>query len=138
MDELSEEDKLTVARARKIQRFLSQPFAVAEVFTGKPGRYVELKASARDSSCSWRGWGARTDAAALQTFAGHDQRVPRCAGRDARRPARGEGRDPLRADRGQGLSNPAPPPLQAAFYMVGDIVEVKSKAEAMAKEVQNK
>merc|ERR1711964_10032 len=42
MDELSEEDKLTVARARKIQRFLSQPFAVAEVFTGKPGRYVEL------------------------------------------------------------------------------------------------
>ncbi len=42
MDELSEEDKLTVARARKIQRFLSQPFHVAEVFTGAPGRYVEL------------------------------------------------------------------------------------------------
>lgn len=38
MDELSEEDKLTVARARKIQRFLSQPFHVAEVFTGSPGR----------------------------------------------------------------------------------------------------
>lgn len=37
MDELSEEDKMTVARARKIQRFLSQPFAVAEVFTGTPG-----------------------------------------------------------------------------------------------------
>ena len=37
MDELSEEDKLTVARARKIQRFLSQPFHVAEVFTGSPG-----------------------------------------------------------------------------------------------------
>jgi len=42
MDELSEEDKITVARARKIQRFLSQPFAVAEVFTGKPGRLVSL------------------------------------------------------------------------------------------------
>ncbi|MCL2876363.1 MAG: F0F1 ATP synthase subunit beta [Betaproteobacteria bacterium] len=43
MDELSPEDKLTVARARKIQRFLSQPFHVAEVFTGSPGKYVTLK-----------------------------------------------------------------------------------------------
>ena len=43
MDELSEEDKLTVARARKIQRFMSQPFFVAEVFTGSPGKYVSLK-----------------------------------------------------------------------------------------------
>jgi F-type H+/Na+-transporting ATPase subunit beta len=43
MDELSEEDKLSVARARKIQRFLSQPFFVAEVFTGSPGKYVSLK-----------------------------------------------------------------------------------------------
>ncbi|AUD79995.1 F0F1 ATP synthase subunit beta [Kangiella profundi] len=43
MDELSEEDKQTVARARKIQRFLSQPFFVAEVFTGSPGKYVSLK-----------------------------------------------------------------------------------------------
>ncbi len=43
MDELSEEDKLVVSRARKIQRFLSQPFHVAEVFTGSPGKYVELK-----------------------------------------------------------------------------------------------
>ena len=43
MDELSEDDKLTVARARKIQRFLSQPFHVAEVFTGSPGIYVSLK-----------------------------------------------------------------------------------------------
>ena len=42
MDELSEEDKLTVSRARKIQRFMSQPFFVAEVFTGTPGIYVEL------------------------------------------------------------------------------------------------
>lgn len=43
MDELSEEDKLTVSRARKIQRFLSQPFHVAEVFTGAPGKLVDLK-----------------------------------------------------------------------------------------------
>ncbi|WP_454458145.1 F0F1 ATP synthase subunit beta [Thauera phenylacetica] len=43
MDELSPEDKLAVARARKIQRFLSQPFHVAEVFTGSPGKYVSLK-----------------------------------------------------------------------------------------------
>jgi F-type H+/Na+-transporting ATPase subunit beta len=42
MDELSEDDKLTVARARKIERFLSQPFHVAEVFTGSPGKFVEL------------------------------------------------------------------------------------------------
>ena len=45
MDELSEEDKLTVARARKIEKFLSQPFFVAEVFTGAPGKYVELKST---------------------------------------------------------------------------------------------
>lgn len=47
MDELSEEDKLIVARARKIQRFLSQPFHVAEVFTGSPGKYVPLKETIR-------------------------------------------------------------------------------------------
>ena len=43
MDELSEEDKQVVARARKIERFLSQPFHVAEIFTGSPGKYVSLK-----------------------------------------------------------------------------------------------
>ncbi len=47
MDELSPEDKLSVARARKIQRFLSQPFHVAEVFTGSPGKYVSLKETIR-------------------------------------------------------------------------------------------
>ena len=53
MDELSEEDKLTVARARKIQRFLSQPFFVAEVFTGSPGKLVDLDATIKgfDSIC---------------------------------------------------------------------------------------
>ena len=43
MDELSEDDKLVVYRARKIQRFLSQPFHVAEVFTGAPGKYVPIR-----------------------------------------------------------------------------------------------
>ena len=47
MDELSAEDKLMVYRARKIQRFLSQPFHVAEVFTGSPGKYVSLKDTIR-------------------------------------------------------------------------------------------
>jgi F-type H+-transporting ATPase subunit beta len=51
MDELSEADKLTVARARKIERFLSQPFHVAEVFTGSPGKYVPLK----DTIASFKG-----------------------------------------------------------------------------------
>jgi F-type H+-transporting ATPase subunit beta len=47
MDELSEEDKLTVARARKIERFLSQPFHVAQVFTGFPGKLVDLQDTIR-------------------------------------------------------------------------------------------
>ena len=53
MDELSEEDKLTVARARKIQRFLSQPFFVAEVFTGSPGKLVDLESTIKgfDAIC---------------------------------------------------------------------------------------
>jgi F-type H+-transporting ATPase subunit beta len=45
MEELSEDDKLTVSRARKLQRFLSQPFHVAETFTGTPGKYVKLEDS---------------------------------------------------------------------------------------------
>ncbi|MFZ5391272.1 MAG: F0F1 ATP synthase subunit beta, partial [Patescibacteria group bacterium] len=47
MDELSEEDKITVARARKIQRFLSQPFFTAEIFTGRPGKYVTRQETVR-------------------------------------------------------------------------------------------
>ena len=43
LDELSEEDRATVARARKVERFLSQPFFVAEIFTGSPGKYVGLQ-----------------------------------------------------------------------------------------------
>ena len=53
MDELSEEDKLVVMRARKIQRFLSQPFFVAEVFTGWPGKLVDLDSTIKsfDAIC---------------------------------------------------------------------------------------
>jgi len=53
MDELSEEDKLVVIRARKIQRFLSQPFFVAEVFTGSPGKLVDLESTIKgfDAIC---------------------------------------------------------------------------------------
>jgi F-type H+/Na+-transporting ATPase subunit beta len=47
MDELSDEDKLTVQRARKLERFLSQPFNVAEAFTGSPGKYVPLQETIR-------------------------------------------------------------------------------------------
>ena len=47
MDELADEDKLVVSRARKIQRFLSQPFFVAEVFTGRSGKYVPLAETIR-------------------------------------------------------------------------------------------
>lgn len=51
MDDLSEEDQLTVARARKMMRFLSQPFQVAEVFTGYSGKLVHLEVGL----CTWRG-----------------------------------------------------------------------------------
>ena len=47
MDELSEDDKITVARARKVQKFMSQPFHVAEIFTGTPGKFVSLEESIR-------------------------------------------------------------------------------------------
>ena len=58
MDELSEEDKMTVARARKIQRFLSQPFAVAEIFTGTPGGWVDEGGWVGGWGWGWAGAGA--------------------------------------------------------------------------------
>lgn len=84
MDELSEEDKLTVARARKIQRFLSQPFDVAKVFTGSDGVQVPLE---------------KTIASFKAVVAGEYDHLP-----------------------------------EAAFYMVGDIDDVKAKAERLAAE----
>jgi len=51
IDELSEEDRLTVARARKVERFLSQPFFVAEIFTGSPGKYVSLEDTIKGFTC---------------------------------------------------------------------------------------
>jgi len=84
MGELSAEEKLTVTRARKIQRFLSQPFTVAETFTGTPGRYVSLK---------------DTIAGFTEILAGQHDAVP-----------------------------------EVAFYMVGDIAEVMSKASELAQD----
>ena len=84
MDELSEEDKLTVARARKIQRFLSRPFDVAKVFTGSDGVQVPLE---------------KTIASFKAVVAGEYDHLP-----------------------------------EAAFYMVGDIEEVKAKAQRLAAE----
>ena len=55
LDELSEEDRLTVSRARKIERFLSQPFFVAEVFTGSPGKYVSLEKAIKGFQMILRG-----------------------------------------------------------------------------------
>ena len=54
IEELSEEDKLTVARARRIQRFLSQPMFVTEVFTGRPGKYVKVEERCAASRKSWK------------------------------------------------------------------------------------
>jgi len=84
MGELSAEEKLTVTRARKIQRFLSQPFTVAETFTGTPGRYVSLK---------------DTIVGFTQILGGQHDTVP-----------------------------------EVAFYMVGDIEEVASKASELAQD----
>merc|ERR1739844_755595 len=84
MGELSAEEKLTVQRARKIQRFLSQPFTVAETFTGTPGRYVALTDTINGFT---------------QILAGDLDHIP-----------------------------------ESAFYMVGDIDEVKSKASELAQD----
>merc|ERR1711935_1209441 len=85
MDELSEDDKLTVARARKAQKFMSQPFHVAEVFTGTPGRFVTLD---------------KTISGFQEILSGEHDHLP-----------------------------------EAAFYMVGDIEEVQSKAAELAASV---
>jgi len=87
MDELSEEDKLTVERARKVQRFMSQPFAVAEVFTGIEGKLVPLK---------------ETISSFKQILNGDHDELP-----------------------------------ESAFYMVGSIEDVKTKAAQQAKEMGN-
>jgi F-type H+-transporting ATPase subunit beta len=83
MDELSEDDKLVVTRARKIQRFLSQPFFVAQEFTGTPGKYVKI----------------------ADTVSGFKEIV-------------------------EGKLDDLP---EQAFYMVGDLNEVREKAERLAK-----
>jgi ATP synthase F1 beta subunit len=88
MDELSEEDKLTVARARKVQRFLSQPFFVAEIFTGTSGKFVDLDTTIDDFE---------------QTLNGDFDDIP-----------------------------------EAAFYMIGDMVDVREKALKLAQMASGK
>merc|ERR1712100_149640 len=88
MDELSEEDKLTVSRARKIARFLSQPFFVAEIFTGTPGALVDLETCINDFE---------------QVLSGNCDDLP-----------------------------------EAAFYMIGDLTQVREKAIKLAAAVAGK
>jgi F-type H+/Na+-transporting ATPase subunit beta len=75
MDELSEEDKLTVARARKIQRFLSQPFHVAEVFTGIPGKFVPIEETVRSFKAVVNGDYDHLPEAAFYMVGGIDEAV---------------------------------------------------------------
>ena len=75
MDELSEEDKLTVARARKIQRFLSQPFFVAEVFTGSPGKLVDLDATIKGFDAICKGEYDHLPEAAFYMVGGIDEAI---------------------------------------------------------------
>ena len=86
LDELSEDDRLTVDRARKVEKFLSQPFFVAEIFTGMPGVYVKLE---------------ETIAGFNQILAGELDHLP-----------------------------------EQAFYLVGNIDQVKAKAEKIAAEAK--
>ena len=80
MDELSDEDKLTVQRARKMQRFLSQPFFVAEAFTGSQGQYVRLDGHDQGLPGDHRGQARRPARAGL--LHGRDDRGGRRAGQD--------------------------------------------------------
>jgi F-type H+-transporting ATPase subunit beta len=75
MDELSEEDKLTVARARKIQRFLSQPFHVAEVFTNIPGKFVQVEDTVRSFKAVVEGEYDHLPEAAFYMVGGIDEAV---------------------------------------------------------------
>ena len=104
MEELSEEDRLTVARARKIQRFLSQPFFVAETFTGAPGKYVSLADTVRGLPRGRRGQARRPARAGLL----HGRRASKRPSRrpsgsassdDDGRPAPARGGDPYAARR---------------------------------------
>lgn len=110
MDELSEEDKLTVARARKIQRFLSQPFQVAEVFTGHMGKLVPLKETIK---------GFKQILAGEVAFGGPG----------GARPGLPLPPDTVCVPPGEYDHLP-----EQAFYMVGPIEEAVAKAEKLAEE----
>lgn len=109
MDELSEEDKLTVARARKIQRFLSQPFQVAEVFTGHMGKLVPLK----------------------ETIKGFKQILAGAVAPGGGGGGRGGPVPHLTPCLPAGEYDHLP---EQAFYMVGPIEEAVAKAEKLAEE----
>lgn len=109
MDELSEEDKLTVARARKIQRFLSQPFQVAEVFTGHLGKLVPLK----------------------ETIKGFKAIL---GGKYRQSPSIGIKTQIIQLTLGSSCSGEYDALPEQAFYMVGPIEEVVQKAEKLAEE----
>ena len=79
MDELSEEDKLVVARARKIQRFLSQPFHVAEVFTGIPGKFVPIEETVKSFKAVVDGEYDHLPEAAFYMVGGIDEAVAKAA-----------------------------------------------------------
>merc|ERR1711964_382401 len=79
MDELSEEDKLTVERARKMQRFMSQPFAVAQVFTGKAGRFVDLPETIASFEQLLRGERDSIPEGAFYMVGGMDEAVEKAA-----------------------------------------------------------
>ena len=79
MDELSEEDKLTVARARKIQRFLSQPFHVAEVFTGMSGKFVQIEETVKSFKAVVEGDYDHLPEAAFYMVGGIDDAVEKAA-----------------------------------------------------------
>ena len=83
MDELSEEDKLTVARARKIEKFLSQPFFVAEVFTGSPGKYVELEDTIKSFDALAKGEYDHMPEASFYMVGGIDEAIEKAKKLDA-------------------------------------------------------
>ncbi|KAI8471246.1 MAG: ATP synthase beta chain mitochondrial precursor [Monoraphidium minutum] len=138
MDELSEEDKLTVARARKIQRFLSQPFQVAEVFTGSPGKYVSLE----DTISGFRGiLGGKYDDLPEMAFymVGDIKEVAEKAERMAKEMAERKARDEGKGGAAAGESLKDVPALDAmaaevkieTYDDVDELVDDDFKAEAV-------
>lgn len=131
MDELSEDDKLTVSRARKAQRFFSQPFQVAEVFTGTPGKYVDLK----DTISGFKGIMSGVRGGSFFFFMGEREKERREKKTHFFQKIKNEKTKKNEKKKHQQEYDDLP---EAAFYMVGDIKEVIEKADRMAKEIAGK